>query len=586
MTLRAKPSAPRRRRAGDSEERFQFWVTIGFIGLIVIVVLFLVGDVALSYYNDHFKPIATVGGVAVTPDQLKDRIKLETFRLNSEEGQIRTQLAANKIDANTANTQISAIETALQSVSTQAAQDLVDLLYKSQLAAADSLSVSDADVQAKMTQDASTPEQRHVLAIFVAPAADASSGAATPAGAQKALADATAAAAALTAGTPFDQVAKQYSTDTSKDTGGDYGFITASNTTDATWVQAVFALPLNGTTPAIKGADGTYRIGRVSEIDPGTVDAAYQTDVLKEVGSGSYHDNIAKEALADKLKAKVITDATSGSVDQVKLAEIVINTPSGATDQPQIHASHILYSPNNDASNAASLPPDDPAWTAAQQKAQATADLLKAITDVTQREQKFADIAKTDSTDTTSGANGGDLGFFTPGTMVTEFNDALFNNANLQPGDIVGPVKTQFGYHVILFQERLPAAADRLKTVQAALAASGADFNAIAKADSDGPEAPQGGELGWKTKDQLDPAVATAVFALQAGQTTSSIQLTDSYRIEKVEDRQTRPLDPDQVTLVAATAFDTWYSAKQSAAVSAGTISEDQTYFPTSSSGQ
>ena len=42
--------------------------------------------------------------------------------------------------------------------------------------------------------------------------------------------------------------------------------------------------------------------------------------------------------------------------------------------------------------------------------------------------------------------NGGSLGWFTRGRMVKEFEDACFK-AN--KGDIVGPVKTQFGYHII-----------------------------------------------------------------------------------------------------------------------------------------
>jgi parvulin-like peptidyl-prolyl isomerase len=64
---------------------------------------------------------------------------------------------------------------------------------------------------------------------------------------------------------------------------------------------------------------------------------------------------------------------------------------------------------------------------------------------------KFAELAQAESDDTGSGANGGDLGAFTKGRMVPEFEKAAFS----QPIGVVGdPVKTQFGYHLILVEKR------------------------------------------------------------------------------------------------------------------------------------
>ncbi len=57
----------------------------------------------------------------------------------------------------------------------------------------------------------------------------------------------------------------------------------------------------------------------------------------------------------------------------------------------------------------------------------------------------FAKLAKMFS-QCPSGNQGGDLGYFGKGQMVKPFEDACFK---AKAGDIVGPVKTQFGWHVI-----------------------------------------------------------------------------------------------------------------------------------------
>ena len=59
--------------------------------------------------------------------------------------------------------------------------------------------------------------------------------------------------------------------------------------------------------------------------------------------------------------------------------------------------------------------------------------------------KSFEDVAKKISL-CPSGKRGGSLGWFGKGQMVKEFENACFGG---KKGDIVGPVKTQFGYHII-----------------------------------------------------------------------------------------------------------------------------------------
>jgi parvulin-like peptidyl-prolyl isomerase len=60
--------------------------------------------------------------------------------------------------------------------------------------------------------------------------------------------------------------------------------------------------------------------------------------------------------------------------------------------------------------------------------------------------ENFAQLARENSTDTTTKANGGDLGALVKGQFVPEFDKAAFA---LKDGEISQPVKTQFGWHII-----------------------------------------------------------------------------------------------------------------------------------------
>lgn len=50
-----------------------------------------------------------------------------------------------------------------------------------------------------------------------------------------------------------------------------------------------------------------------------------------------------------------------------------------------------------------------------------------------------------------SSRNGGDLGYFSKGQMVKEFEDAAFS---MEVGEVSNPIKTQFGYHLIYLTDK------------------------------------------------------------------------------------------------------------------------------------
>ncbi|HUD31635.1 MAG TPA: peptidylprolyl isomerase [Variovorax sp.] len=78
------------------------------------------------------------------------------------------------------------------------------------------------------------------------------------------------------------------------------------------------------------------------------------------------------------------------------------------------------------------------------------AEAQKIIADL-KKGAKFEDIAKKQSKDPGSGANGGDLDWANPSSFVPEFSEAMIK---LKPGETTAaPVKSQFGYHVIRVDE-------------------------------------------------------------------------------------------------------------------------------------
>ncbi len=106
---------------------------------------------------------------------------------------------------------------------------------------------------------------------------------------------------------------------------------------------------------------------------------------------------------------------------------------------PETEASHILISV--DIADDATEDEEEEAYDAALTKAKEVIKKLK-------KGEDFADLAKEYSDDESNNENGGELGYFDPNEMVDEFRDAL---VELEVDEYTKePVKTKFGYHIIL----------------------------------------------------------------------------------------------------------------------------------------
>ncbi len=105
-------------------------------------------------------------------------------------------------------------------------------------------------------------------------------------------------------------------------------------------------------------------------------------------------------------------------------------------------ASHILITPDSEEKDHAKAEAD------AKTKAE------KIYAEVKANPASFAEVAKKESADLGSAEHGGDLDYFAKGQMVPEFENAVFS---AKKGDLVGPVKSEYGYHIISVTDVVPA---------------------------------------------------------------------------------------------------------------------------------
>jgi peptidylprolyl isomerase/peptidyl-prolyl cis-trans isomerase D len=142
------------------------------------------------------------------------------------------------------------------------------------------------------------------------------------------------------------------------------------------------------------------------------------------------------EAVADSVFADPVPGRVVGPVAAGGLAHLVKIRDTQPADNEYVHASHILLESSE----------EDPAL---RQRLQSIRDSIEA------GPATFAEMARRYSQDQ-SASDGGDLGWFGRGTMADRFEEAAFAAA---PGELVGPVRSEFGYHLIRVSGKASSAA-------------------------------------------------------------------------------------------------------------------------------
>ncbi|HLY52237.1 MAG TPA: peptidylprolyl isomerase [Steroidobacteraceae bacterium] len=155
--------------------------------------------------------------------------------------------------------------------------------------------------------------------------------------------------------------------------------------------------------------------------DDAAVQAYYQAHQAQYLNPESAHIEYAQLRL-ETIEANVtVSDADLHAEYDKKKSQLLV--------PERRHARHILITGKDDA-------------TALTQAGDVLAQAKSG--------KDFAELAKQYSKDPGSARNGGDLGWADRNSFVKPFADALFS---MQPGEIRGPVKTQFGYHIIKLED-------------------------------------------------------------------------------------------------------------------------------------
>jgi parvulin-like peptidyl-prolyl isomerase len=565
MTFKAKPVVKRAQRpAWEDHDRRNFYLNIGFGIVVVAAVIILITAAGLSWYNDHLSPVGSVDGQSITKDDFRDRYTIESWRLDEAERRIRTAVVAGHLTDANGQTQLQIITQQRDQLAGVVLERLIDNKLQAKLAVEEGVTATPADIDARLLVEATTKESRHAWVIEVRPESDP--GAAAPTDAQKAAAKAKADAALkdLQGGKTWEEVAQTVSTDASSSPqSGDLGWLMASDSqADEPYLKAIFAAAVNTPTAVIEGADGIYRIGRVTEISAESVDGAYQASLTNDgIDLAKYRVVIQGDVIRQKLEDKIVAELSAPG-PQRHVAEIYIKEPSPAPGADALKVRHILYSPNDDPSGASALDAADPAWKAAEDQANATYEKLKADPSL------FDSIARAESDETSDRGEtgtGGKLPYFDSSSQV----DAAFLGAimapGLQPGQLLPPVKSAFGWHVIQVMYR-PPDVDWLTALKAKVDA-GADFATLARDNSEATTAGLGGDLGWIAQGQLDENLTAGIFGATVGSTSNIITVPgDGIYLYKVLAEETRTPEGRQLDDIKASAYSNWYNKKKAAA--------------------
>ena len=560
MSFRNRPVLDRKHRPRWQDElRTQQLIVSGFAIAIAVAIGIFAATAWNNHYDAHLRPVAAVGDVVYSVDDLTDRmdaigseLQARYLDLNDRLGGVRDALIQQGLQA---------IEDELGRLASTATDSLVLSRVLADAAGGYGITVSDAAIDDEVTKRKTLPERLRLSLITVEALPDDAEPGDEPTEADWARAESEAKAIAeeIDGGASFAETAKEKSDDTSAASNGLLGWVEADDLQYTTYFEEAQAAAKDDLIGPIKD-DAGYHLLRLDDVkaegpnqhlldlleSTGVTDLEYRTYVRGDLLQTAFGDYFTNTVMQRYQPAQ-------------EVAQIYIAAQQG-TPVPQRRLRHFLAQPlpgEEDQSKAT-----DEQWAAALARAEAFR------VEATKPDADWFELAK-ESDDTGSASQGGDLGWYDPATsnFVPEFKAAV---ATLSVGEVSAPVKSQFGYHVIEVTGNRAAAADQARQLAATLRDEPDRFAQLAREQSeDASTASKGGELGWVIPYQFEKERIDAIFGLtEVGEISEPIETASGFYIFKLlGSSEQRWVPTQQLDSVRQGGLNRWLAEIRDAAV-------------------